>query len=348
MSGPAPSAFSFLSGGLRVGVHDETGRHLKDLMQAVGVDPADPVSRGPCPARSVGELSLVLERPGAAPRDRGLRPVTRGAWTTEEGAVVFSSVGGSGFEQTWTVADDSLEVRSSWSPGLREAAASRLRTRFRALSGQVLVHYPVLWWAGVQGLAPLHASVVDIGGVGVLLAGPGGVGKSTLVAQELAAGHVATCDNLAVSDGLMAFGVREPLRLPSEVAGAGGERATHHRREQSWTGHVPGLRPDLVAVVRRGSDRPGVRVLARKEASRVLVAGTLAAGELQRYWAVQAVLGLATGRGPVVPETVQVATQLTSSLPCLEVDLGPSTGGPGLAELLDLSLGDDDLQGLAR
>ena len=52
--------------------------------------------------------------------------------------------------------------------------------RFRALRGQVLLHYPVLWWACLQGRAPLHVSVVEVEGTVVVLAGPGGLGKTTL------------------------------------------------------------------------------------------------------------------------------------------------------------------------
>ena len=43
--------------------------------------------------------------------------------------------------------------------------------------------------------------------------GPGGVGKSTLLAAELAGGGRATSDNLCVSDGREVWGLVEPLRL---------------------------------------------------------------------------------------------------------------------------------------
>ncbi len=340
---------ALVSGGLRVAVHDETRGRGLDFLDAAGLDP-DRVGAS-CPARGdAATVSLVLEGSRRHAEPGALRPVTRGVWSTPDGAVLLDSAGGSGFAQRWTVTPQGLEVRSRWAPSPAEAAASRLRGRFRALRAQVLLHYPVMWWAGVLGLAPLHVSVLDLDGVVVLLAGPGGVGKSTLVARELAAGCRATCDNLAVSDGRAAFGLREPLRLPTEVgaAGGGGTRTTHGRREHRWSGHVPALTPDLVVVVRRGDgDRPRVRPVGPDEAARALVAGTLAAGELRRYWAIQAALGLATGLGPVLPTVVPVAERLTSALPCLEVELGRTPGAP-LSVLLAAELGQIRRQGVTK
>jgi hypothetical protein len=227
------------------------------------------------------------------------------------------------------VAADHVLVRARWCPSKLEHGATVLRSRFDALRAQVLLNYPALWWAGTQALAPLHVSVVEVDGVVVVLAGPGGVGKSTLVAQALSRGARATCDNLATCDGDVAHGLREPLRLAvSDGGSTSGARTTHGRRETAWTGRVASLRPDLVVVVRRGGAAPGVRDIEPDVARRALVAGTYAAGELRRFWGLTAVLGLATGRGPVQPAVDEVARRLTSRLPCLELELGtrPDTG----------------------
>jgi hypothetical protein len=288
----------------------------------------------------LADITLSLERSHKPFDTTGYQQVTRGSWVGDHGEAVLASVGGSGFSQHWSVTDTGLEVRSRWTPSRTEAAAAvLLPARFRALRAQVLVHYPALWWATHQGHAPLHVSVVEIDGVSVLLAGPGGVGKSTLVARELAAGANATCDNLAVCDGVVAHGLSEPLRLPAEVSqAAGGIRTTHGRREQTWRGRLPALRPDLVVVVRRGSAAvPRVRTISRASAQRTLVAGTYAAGELRRFWPLVATLGLATGRGPVHPAVELVAGILTARLPCYELELGLPPGprlGDALAEQL--------------
>jgi hypothetical protein len=63
------------------------------------------------------------------------------------------------------------------------------------------------------------------------------------------------------------------------------------------------------------------------------VAGTYSAGELRRFWSLAAVVGSATGCGPVHPPIEQVATSLAGRLPGVELQLGREPG-PGLAELL--------------
>jgi hypothetical protein len=267
-------------------------------------------------------------------------PITRGAWATGRGEAIIDSVGGSGFSQLWSIAEDGLQVSSRWTPTAKEAAAARLLpARHRALTGQVLVHYPALWLAVQQGLAPLHVSVVEIDGVAVMLAGPGGVGKSSLVSRELAAGARATCDNLAVCDGTVAHGLAEPLRLPAELADLpGGKRTFHDRREHAWTGRVRSLRPSLIVVLRRGTGAsPQLRPITAAEATRGLVAGTYTAGELRRFWPLVAVLALATRCGPVHPHVEQVAATLTARLPCVELELGQEPGA-GLSEMLATSL----------
>ena len=223
-----------------------------------------------------------------------------------------------------------------------------LPARFRALRAQVLVNYPALWWAVQQGHAPLHVSVLEIDGIAVLLAGPGGVGKSTLVARELAAGSTATCDNMAVCDGVVAHGLAEPLRLPPEASSsASGARTTHGRREMAWQSQVPTLCPDLVVVVRRGAEAgPEIRPISGATAQRALVAGTYAAGELRRFWPLAAVLGLATGRGPAHPPVELVAGLITARLPCFDLQLGRRPGLP-LAAMLADQLADVRREGLS-
>jgi hypothetical protein len=264
-------------------------------------------------------------------RTSGFEPVTRGAWANDSGEVVLESVGGSGFDQRWCIDVDGLRVTSRWRPSYREVAAARLLpARRHALRSQVLLHYPALWFAMLRGFTPLHVSVVEVGGVVVLLAGPGGVGKSTLVSGALADGARATCDNLAVCDGTTAYGVAEPLRLLT----GDGRRAFHGRREQAWTRRVRSLRPELIVVLRRGTEEtPQIRQLTARQAARGIVAGTYSAGELRRFWSLAAVVGSATGCGPVHPPIGQVATSLAERLPCIELRLGREPG-PGLTELL--------------
>lgn len=280
-------------------------------------------------------LVLSLEKGRRRFDTGGCEPITRGVWATDRGEAIVESIGGSGYSQLWCIDADGLRVSTRWTPTAKEAAAARLLpARHRALSGQVLVHYPALWLAMQQGLAPLHVSVVEIDGVAVLLAGPGGVGKSSLVSRELAAGGRATCDNLAACDGTVAYGVAEPLRLPAELTDSSGRKTFHGRREVGWESRMRSLRPSLVVVLRRGPRAdPEVRPISEMQARRAIVAGTYSAGELRRFWAIASVLALATRCGPVHPPVEEVAASLAARLPCVELQLGERSGA-GLAELL--------------
>jgi hypothetical protein len=323
---------SLVTAGVRVELRDLTGRQLEPVARAAGF-----AGTGSLALRGDADVRVTVDRGHHGFVVDGLRPVTRGV-SAGGGRVVLRSVGGSGFDQVWDVNGDVVEVRSRWVPGALERGASALRGRHHALRAQVLLHHPALWWAGTRGLAPLHVSVLELDGVVVMLAGPGGVGKSTLVAQAVEEGARATCDNLAVSDGTTAYGLREAMRLSAADTGstAGGpphgRATTHGRRELTWATQVPSLRPDLVVVLRRG-DGPRVRPVDGDVARRALVAGTFAAGELRRFWTLTAVLGLATGHGPVLPVVDETARQLCTGLPCVELELGERPGA-SLREML--------------
>lgn len=258
----------------------------------------------------------------------GMLPVTRGAWTDGAGQVLLDSAGGSGHSQLWSTGPDApLVTTSRWVPGAAQAGAAQLlRRRQRALEAEVLLHYPTLWSAARQGLAPLHVSVLRVDDVVVVLAGPGGVGKSTMVAVELAQGAVALCDNVAVSDGVALYGLAEALRVERgtpipDVRRSG--RALHGRREYDWGVRPAAMVPDLLVVVHRGrGTAPTLRETTSEAAARTLVAGTFAAGELSRFWPLSATLALATGSPGALPAVEDVATRLAQRLPCFDLELG--------------------------
>ena len=333
-----------LTAGQRVVLGPRAGVRLRHSIRAAA---------GESLAELTGGCELMLEQLPEEPSLECFEPVTRGVWAGPDG-VLIKSVGGSGYTQLWQPCADPenggasacVRVSSAWAPSAVErAAAALLRQRRRALEAQVLLHHPALWSAlSVGGLTPLHVSVLEVEGTAVLLAGPGGVGKSSLVAEAMAAGARATCDNLGVSDGRTVHGLVEPLRLPADVGGPGtdssraGARAAHGRREHRWSGRVASLRPELVVVVRREDHAPTrLRPVRPERAARALVAGTYAAGELLRFWPLVAQLALA-GIGPVHPSLEQTAARLTESLPCYELTLGvrrPAPArGPRLAHLL--------------
>lgn len=297
-------------------------------------------------------VQLVVEASRRPFDPGGAVVVTRGA-RLGDGAVCFDDACASGFSLRIKPTADRLVVTARYRPDAKtRAAATVLRSRFHLIARAVLVQYPALWWAGVRGRAPLHVSALTTDAGVALLAGPGGVGKSTLVADEIARGSVATCDNLAVSDGVDVFGVAEPLRSAVCVAGSAGtgRRVAYGRREAAWPARrSPALRPNRVAVVQlRDVPAASCEPIQHETASRSLVTGTLMAGELRRYWAFGATLAAGTGLGPAQPAVETVARHLTASLPCHLLTLSRTgrrprhstqpTPGPSLSELFGVEL----------
>jgi hypothetical protein len=274
-------------------------------------------------------VSVVVERSRASFDTRGWEVLGRDAWH-RDGEIVIRDVATSGFDVRVAVTDGGPRFTYRWRPPPRTRAASMLlRTRARLLARAVLLQYPVLWWASVRGRAPLHAPAVETGSGAVLLAGPSGVGKSTLIAREVQVRHPAVSDNLCVSDGTFVWGLVEPIRTEE----AAGRRAPHGRREGVLANRVAQLMPGRVVVLRRGKDRV-VRECPPELAERALVAGTYAAGELRRFWTFAAMLALGTGVGRSHPPVSAVAAALSRRLPCIEVVL-PDLVGVRLSDLLD-------------
>lgn len=267
------------------------------------------------------------DRPFNAP---GWEPLTRGAWRQGDETVI-EDVCSSGFDLLARGRHERMEFILRWRPRLvGRAAATLLRSRFILLTRAVLLQYPALWAASLRGRAPLHALVCTAGDLQPMLAGPGGVGKSTLLTQELEAGGSAISDNLCVSDGTTAWGVVEPLR----VEGGSGRAMTYGRRESALAGRVAALNPDIIVVVRRGGDELAVvRPCDGATAAKSLVIGTYMAGELRRFWAFAATLTLGTGLGPAHAPVEEIAALLASRLPAIEIVL-PRRPGVALGELL--------------
>ena len=258
-------------------------------------------------------------------------PVTRGAWRRAK-EVVMEDVCGSGFDLRLAGAAERMDFTYRWRPKLRGQVVARLLpSRFILLARAALLQYPAMWRASLRDRAPLHASVCTAGDLRPLLAGPGGVGKSTLLMQEIAVGGVAICDNICVSDGSTAWGLVEPVR----VEGGSGRAMPHGRVERQLTRRVPALVPDIIVSLRRGEDSVAVvKPCDPATAARSLITGTFIAGELRRYWSFAATLTAATGLGPAQAPVEEIAEHLAARLPAVEIVL-PNRPGLRLSELLN-------------
>jgi len=260
-----------------------------------------------------------------------MRYLTRGAWKGD-GEIVLANACTAGFDLHLKTGSDKAEFTYRWRPPARDRVAARvLRSRFHLLARAVLMQYPALWWAGTQGRVPLHASACTTGTSAPLITAPSGVGRSTLVLQELGSGGRATGDNLSVTDGTTIWGLVEPLR----VVGGSGRRMPHGRQEIPLPERVESIVPDSIVVLERGdSDYPSVSPSSAEVAARCLITSTYMAGELRRYWAFAATLSAGTGVGPPHPPITETAMALTTRLPCFSLALGREER-TGLPELLD-------------
>jgi len=312
----------FVSAGERVAVDSEPAWAARLLERALGRQQPAPPAAGDGPT-----VQLRIERSREAFPSRGLRAVTRG--TVSDGRrTVLRDAGGSGFDLRVDLDGAGvLTVTARYRPPAATRAANlALPGRFALLAGQVLVHYPVLWRAGWRGRVPLHVAAAATAGGTVLLAGPGGIGKSTVLVRLLAEGATATADNLCCADHERCFGLVEPLRVDRtdpgvEAAAPRRRRTSHGRVDRPLPSRVAELTPDRVVVLERGP-RTEIVAIGPDEAARALTAGTYAAGELRRYWAFAATLALATGRGPAHPPVVETARAIAGRLPCTRMRVG--------------------------
>jgi hypothetical protein len=261
--------------------------------------------------------------------------IGRGAWAAPPSALIVDACS-SGFDLLIEPRGGTLHVAARYRPATATRGANMLlASRFRLLAAQTLLHYPALWWASRRGRVPLHVSVTSCADEVSMIAGPSGVGKSTLLSAGLAHGEIATADNICACDPHTAYGLVEPLRVQG---GPGGPAAPHGRREVPLAGRVPSLDPDRLVVLRRGTagERTVVRPLSPEEAVRGLVTGTYMAGELRRFWPFAATLALATGIGPAHPDVSGVAAVLAARLPCVEVRVAHGSPAP-IGELLRMA-----------
>src|SRR5690349_9021197 len=282
-----------------------------------------------------GETVRLQVQADRRPFDRdGWGLVGRGAWAAPPRAVIEDACS-SGFDLQVDPRGSVLYVAARYRPAPRTRAANTLLgARFRLLAAQTLLHYPALWWASVHGRVPLHVSVTSGTGGVTMIAGPGGVGKSTMLAAGLKQGERATADNLCACDARHAYGVVEPLRV---AGGRGRAAATHGRSEHALPGRVPSLEPDRLVVLRRAAGpQASAGPLSPAEAARELVAGTYMAGELRRFWAFAGTLALATGTGPAHPDVCGIAASLADRLPCFEARMAHGSPAP-IRELLSLA-----------
>jgi hypothetical protein len=316
--------------------------HTASAIEWAGKELQTVLSGAPQEALTFGRVRLGIEASGSAFGTEGMVRFSRDVYGDGKGVAVVRNTATSGFDLRIEVADTETRIAARWRPGRQEQVLSKvLKARQRLLLAQALVHYPALWQGSLHDSAiPIAGCVLAIEGKGVLLTGPSGVGKSTLVGQELAAGAIAISDNLVVVDrDGVAHGVVEPIRADFSLLPPGiatpipGRKTTHGRGEGHLAHREDSVRIDAVVLLRRTGAAPGVTKADPQDAARELAAATYTAGELRRYWPLAAALAVGTGRGPVHPTITENTRRLCEAVPCLELELG-STPGARLRDTL--------------
>jgi hypothetical protein len=220
------------------------------------------------------------------------------------------------------------------------------RRRFTTLL-YYLVYYPCFWWLEHQNIChPIHAGGVRLPNGVVALAGPSGVGKSTLVAG-LACDPSARLlsDTFLLHKGATVRSVPEPLLLDKWSRGwlGGGASALQpirHRYSLDRNGFhwpddqlVAGGDVKLLVFPQRATSHY-VRPLAPNQAQGRIRAGDLIVNDVRRYWAFASVLEV-LDPSPLVQAREQSLAELVHSVPAFEVGLTADIPRAEMVGLID-------------
>jgi hypothetical protein len=206
------------------------------------------------------------------------------------------------------------------------------RRRFTTLLYYVL-YYPCFWWLERRcDLHPIHAAGVEVDGAVVVLAGPSGVGKSTLSTGLSASPGVRfLSDTFLLQRGTTVRAVPEPLLLDAWSQKWIGPAATlmepiawryclgrdgfHWPAERASRGGSAQL-----IVVPHRAPQHYVRPLSASQARGHIDAGNFLVNDLRRYWAFAAAFEM-LDPSPLAAARAKEIEALTASVPSYEVGL---------------------------
>ena len=196
-----------------------------------------------------------------------------------------------------------------------------------------MAYYPCFWWLERhRDMHPIHAAGVEIGGGVVVLAGPSGVGKSTLsTGLAVADGARFLSDTFLLHAGIDVRPVREPLLLDDWSRrwlgeGAGllqaidwryclGRRGFHWPAERLGKGG-----PARLLLFPRRSARHYVRAVPPARAQGQIGAGNAIVNDLRRYLAYAGVLET-LDPSPLALAREKSVSELVQRVPCYEIGL---------------------------
>lgn len=247
----------------------------------------------------------------------------------------------------------SRNIYANWiKRGLRRRHLEQLRQRRFTTLLYYLLYYPCFWvLERTRDLHPIHAAGVEVQGTAVVLAGPSGVGKSTLVTGL--AGHPRArllSDTFLLHNGKTVYAVPEPLLLDQWSQRWLGNTAVNlkriaHRYSLSRNGfHWPTERSSgsgiasLLLFPHRSSAHY-LRPLSPSSARGRLTASNLIVNDLRRYWAFASVIELVDPTPLVLAREDSIA-KLLNAVSAYELGICPTVSRNAVASELDAVLGE--------
>jgi hypothetical protein len=192
-----------------------------------------------------------------------------------------------------------------------------------------LVHFPMAWHLErTRGWSLLHASAVAWGDGAVLVAGPGGAGKTTTcLALAARAGRPLLGENLLFCDGAWIHPIAEPIRLTGESLALLGDsldsldaREIPSDLQRKAMFHVPPAGADRARAkavfLPRFAERGFARLVEPDVACELIAAGqrlTLELGDYVGYASALDLLWPQAGRSRIEGEVLR---RLSAAAPC--------------------------------
>ena len=219
---------------------------------------------------------------------------------------------------------------------------------------QYLLYFPIAWFLErTRGWRLLHASAVAAGDRAVLVAGPGGVGKTTTcLALVGLAGMTFVAENLLLVDGEQIHPVPEPIRLTDESLRLLGDEplgledlsAVLGSRKHKSLFRLPTSVETAVArpaaiFIPRFSDVGFIRPIPSDIASELLNATNRLTLEINDYSSYTAALDLLWPQAGNAQRQIQAIEQLTGSTPCYALGIDRSAGVKPVVERISECIG---------
>ncbi len=215
-----------------------------------------------------------------------------------------------------------------------------LYRKFFTLTRQ-LVHFPIAWHLGrTRGWVLIHASAVASGGEAILVAGPGGAGKTTTCVGLMGRPGVRlVTENLLFTDGEHVYPLFEPIRLTEDTQALLDERqlsalvplgvagGSKHKTLYHLPHDADGISVRPVAVfIPKFTDEGFVKPMSAGVAAELVNASNRLTLELNDYDWYTAALDLLWPDPGHAARQVDVIRRLTEGTSCYALGIDRSAG----------------------